>query len=356
MKKQNRVIALLLCVCLLLGMIPSMAFAIDWMTYDVEVILKEDDVNERWDIIKKQVEDATGDQTVLIRVVGKAEIPEPLQNTNGAIFCIEGEGNTPTIIPKAGKEAEKKFQDEHLLSFESSSGSPGLYIRNLTLDGDDKAGLLSVSGYGDLWFGSDDKVPTPTANVIFQNGRTGMGKAGSVRIEEVPHVVMRNCWFKGNKGNLNSANTGCLYYSMKGELADSSKYSAGMYLDACKFIGNEAHSGGAMYVYGNSAYAYVGPDCYFVDNYTTQRGGAIHCHGTVNVDNSVFERNHSDGMGGTFYVSAGQVESPTVPGQRDNYYGVLVLSGRPAGHEQGFDEKHEGTGLTITGSNAGTDC
>lgn len=39
MKKQNRVIALLLCLCLLFGLIPTSAFAIDWLAYDVEITL-----------------------------------------------------------------------------------------------------------------------------------------------------------------------------------------------------------------------------------------------------------------------------------------------------------------------------
>lgn len=344
MKKQNRAIALLLCLCLLFGLIPTSAFAIDWMTYDVVIMLDNFKVATGWSSIKEQFENATNGQTVLVKVDGKVKLPEPLRNTKGASFHIVGERDEHTIIPDDTGEGDSgKFQDAHLLTFENGTGNSKLYIQNLTLDGDEKTGLVSVSGYGEVWFGSEDKVPNHTANVTFKKGYTGMEKAGSVRLEEVPHAVMRNCWFDKNNGNLNSANTGCLYYSMKGELADPSGYSTGLYIDACKFTGNKAHSGGAMYVYGNSAYAYVGPDCVFTGNHATQRGGAIQCHGTMTVDDSTFDGNSSDGLGGAFYVSASRVGSA---GKQENYFGVLTLSGRPC-----IDG---GKGLTISGSKAGT--
>lgn len=354
MKKQNRAIALLLCLCLLLGMLPTTSFALGGLTYDVEITLNDYEVTNNWSDIKKKVEDATSNQTVLITVSGDVNLPEPLRNTHGASFHIVGEGNQPTVSFEEGdKEIEKKFKDAHFLTFENGTGDSKLYIQNLTLNGRNKTGLVSVSGYGEVWFGSEDKVPSSTANVTFQKGYTGMEKAGSVRLEEVTHAVLRNCRFEENNGNLNSPNTGCLYYSKQGELADPGGYSTGLYIDACQFVKNEAHSGGAMYVYGKSAYAYVGPDCVFTDNHATQRGGAIHCHGTVNVDNSLFTGNHSDGLGGTFYVSASQTNNHANPGEWDNYYGVLVLSGRPDGDEQGFT-KHPDSGLWITGSHAGT--
>lgn len=354
MKKQNRAIALFLCLCLLFGMLPATSFALGGLTYDVTVDLDGNEVMDNWSDIKNKVENAASDQTVLIKVKGEVYIPEPLRNTNGASFHIVGEGDEHTIFPdNPSGGVNGKFQDAHLLTFENGTGNSKLYIQNLTLDGDEKTGLVSVSGYGEVWFGSEDKVSTPTANVTFQKGYTGMEKAGSVRLEEVTHAVMRNCRFEGNNGNLNSPNTGCLYYSKQGELADPGGYSTGLYIDACQFVKNEAHSGGAMYVYGRNAYAYVGPDCVFERNHATQRGGAIHCHGTVNVDNSFFTGNYSDGLGGTFYVSASQINTPANPGQWDNYYGVLVLSGRPDGDEQGFTP-HSNSGLWIKGSKAGT--
>lgn len=352
MKKYNRILSLLLCLCLLLGFIPSTGIAAEWITSYDDVITFNAANMGNWADNKSRFENAPTGSAIKVIIVGEVQIPEPLKNTNGANFYIMGEGNDASISPRLlSEEDEEKFRGTHLLTFENTATTPELHIRNVTLDGGRATGLVAVKGYREVRFGTDTKKHEAVDAVTFRKGYIDTGNGGSVRLEEVSLAVLRNCTFTDNKGNGNLPTTGCLYYSMQGKAMNVGDTEPGMFIDTCQFNGNDAHSGGAMYVYGKNAYAYVGPDCVFKDNHATQRGGAIQCHGTVNVDNAIFTENKSDGLGGTIYVSASTVESG---GKGENYFGVLTLSGRPNGDTQGFTNKERDSGLTITGSHAGT--
>lgn len=345
MKKYNRILSLLLCLCLLSGVIPNTVYAETGIMFD-DVITFDGTNMGNWIDNKSRFENAPAGSVVKVTIIEEVQMPEPLKNNNGATFYIEGLGSGATIKPfiRTGNEEDKrKFQGMHLLSFENGTDSSELHIKNLTLNGGDTTGLVAVKGYREVRFGTDTKDKTDVDAVTFQKGYIDTGNGGSVRLEEVQLAVLRNCTFTGNKGNSNLPTTGCLYYSMQREPKDVKDTEPGMFVDTCQFIGNESHSGAAMYVYGKNAYAYVGPDCVFMNNHAYQRGGAIQCHGTMTVDNSTFIRNRCDGLGGTFYVSASIDESA---GKQENVFGVLTLSGRP---------KMDGyNGLTISESKAGT--
>lgn len=344
----KKILSLLLALCIVVGMLPATALAATVKTIPLTPATPENPVE--WEQFVEDFSSAKQGDVITIEVTGKVFIPAPLVNTNGATFYIRGIGSNASIAPDITNKEE--FVNTHLFTFtaepdpsSSFSSNSELHIQNLTLDGGNTTGLLAVTRYGKVRLGYENtEVFDPeTTSVTFCKGSSGTANGGGVCLLDTPDVRVWGCVFKENKGQENAPVTGGLYYSAGGALA---KDSVGLSVKGCTFRDNTAHSGGAMYVFGQGAYAYIDPTTKFINNHATQRGGAIHCHGSVTVDNATFEKNSSDGQGGTFYVSASNPINETTKKQ-DNYYGVLVLSGRP------FSDTGK-PGLTVTGSHAGT--
>lgn len=336
----KRVLSILLICCLIVGIIPTTALA---ATTKLTLDSSTTENVATWNDFAAQFSAAEAGDVVKIEVTESVELPTPLKNEKGASFYITGAKGV-TVKPFIRTvEDEQKFKDTHLFTFKNGTTESVLDVKNVTLDGDNKTGLLYVSQYGFVCLGSNnDGTKSP---VVFQNGSTAMMSVASVRLEEIHVARVWDCTFDGNKGNSNSPTTGCLYFSMNSKpLKYGGIDHTGLNVKGCTFNNNTAHSGGAMYVYGQHAYAYIDPTTTFTNNKATQRGGAIHCHGTVMVDSSSFSGNSSEGLGGTIYVSANK--SATSTGEEKNNFGVVVLNGRP--------DEDGGTGLTISRSHAGT--
>ncbi len=167
MRKQHlciRILALILAVLLLPNVFSGVAAEPD-TEVDLGPLSKTVVENvSSWNKFKQGFSEATSTQTVTFQVEGKVLLPEPLINKNGASFVItgkEGDKNDsnyepPTILPSPGGS----FDDQsYLLNFsdksDPSTSISTFTIRNLTLDGDDKCGLLRVSGYHRVYLGNE---------------------------------------------------------------------------------------------------------------------------------------------------------------------------------------------------------
>ena len=326
MKKRYQIIALLLCMCLLMGMLPGRVMAaekeIDVGSDDSfdDIIELDHTVASSWEDIRTRFESAKGGQRVKVVVTGRVELPEVLKNSNGASFYIVGRGTDAIITPSLDVPQEN-FIGKYLFKVENGNRTAQLAIMNVTLDGSRTCGLLHVREYGTVCFGSNDN--NPDAPVRFINASLTQGQGGAVRLGGICHAVIRDCTFENNIGNSSTVNTGCLYFSSASE--KHGVKCPGMFITNCQFRNNSGHSGGAMYVYGRNAYTYIDRFTTFEGNYAGQRGGAIHCHGTVFVDGASFIGNHCDGLGGAIYVSASKIMSDSDVEQ--NFYGTLLLNG-----------------------------
>lgn len=105
MKKTHRLVALLLCLCLLLALVPLSAFAEEEIVYNSTITLSQDDM-DNWAQIKSDFENATLGQKVQVVIKGDVRIPEPLKNKNGASFYIVGEGENASVAPQTGSDGD----------------------------------------------------------------------------------------------------------------------------------------------------------------------------------------------------------------------------------------------------------
>lgn len=174
MKKRYQIIALLLCMCLLMGMIPGRVMAAEREIdvgedsyFDVIIELSAD-VASNWEEIKTQFATAEAGQRVKVVVTGRVELPEVLKNSNGASFYIVGRGTDAIITPSLDVPQEN-FIGKYLFKVENGNRTAQVVIMNVTLNGNRTCGLLHVREYGTVCFGSNDN--NPDAPVRFRKTR-----------------------------------------------------------------------------------------------------------------------------------------------------------------------------------------
>lgn len=145
MKKRYQIIALLLCMCLLMGMLPGRVMAaekeIDVGSDDSfdDIIELDHTVASSWEDIRTRFESAKGGQRVKVVVTGNAELPGVLKNSNGASFYIVGRGTDAIITPSLDVPQEN-FIGKYLFKVENGNRTAQLAIMNVTLE--DKGTVL----------------------------------------------------------------------------------------------------------------------------------------------------------------------------------------------------------------------
>lgn len=142
-------------------------------------------------------------------------------------------------------------------------------------------------------------------SIVIQNCNSGGGSGAGLCIDGAPDGPRGKVDIKGhsvfwdNITNVEIPNGGgAIYVGRNYEVT----------MDNVEFMGNKAHSGGAMYVFNSYVFA---NDCDFgihsardYQNEAGQRGGAIHSHGTVILKDCTLQENMSRQNGGAIYVSA----------------------------------------------------
>lgn len=323
----KKMLSVLLILCILCGLIPNTTWAAEIGPLYLNQGIIDDDT--KWAEFKDAVRNATAEDTVTIEVSGEVALSEPLTNSKGASFIIKGDGPDNTSIqPDA---TSKSFDGKtYLFTFyDGDFATPSsVVVQDITFDGTNNTPLLSITG----------AESATLHNCRFQNGSASTSSRGSVALNSVHTGVIRNCTFSNNKGAASLVNTGCLYINCR---RNATSESGSVEVINSHFLNNFGHSGGAMYVFGQQTFVHIDNACTFTGNQAGQRGGAIHCHGTVFVDGATFTDNKSDGLGGAFYVSAQDVPLDDDSQSVAHNYGVLILNG---GTE----------GMSVTGSTAGT--
>lgn len=154
---KKNILSLLLILCLIVGLLPTTAFAATSKTLTLNYTTTSNPV--LWEEFVNEFSGAGTGDIITIDVVGKVNLPAPLKNENGASFYIKG-SNGATIGPSIDSEADKaKFQNTHLFTFKNGTDTSFIDVKDLTLDGGETTGLISVSKYGYVRLGSDNNGP-----------------------------------------------------------------------------------------------------------------------------------------------------------------------------------------------------
>lgn len=290
----KRILSFVLVFCLLASMFPSLgiigpvsaAEPDDWlgqpMPYAATNITSEEQLLLA---IKTQSEIYLGP--------GEIKLYKPIEISREKEIVIHGSADGKSVL----------VADEY---GEWPSGSSGLFVMsegskltltNLTLNGGGETrGILA----------DKDGAKINLTKVTVKNGASDAGSGGGIYLYgDVTLTVNKGCSFIENKANPAAPTAGGAIYAGVGStltmFGESDKPE-----NRINFYGNEAHSGGCVYAYKSHV---VARNCNFGvpgenPNHTGQRGGAIHCHGTMVLKDCMVENNASDQYGGGIYISA----------------------------------------------------
>lgn len=300
---QGRVLAALLIFCLFAGWFHGLASAVERSAEEADAISAVAEVeNKGW--LQNEINHAENGQSIVLPL-GRLVLTEPIIIPEGKEIIIRGEDRNDSII-STESEGEWESPENGLLIMEANSK---LALENLTVDGDKKVRCISAK--------KGDSTLT-LRNVTLTGGNSGThggsailmtgkynGKGSTLKVEE-------GCTFSNNEASEASANGGGTIYV--GE--KSTATLTGTEANPIRFFGNAAHSGACIYTFRSFILA---EHCQFgvegeAENHVSQRGGAIHDHGTVVLKDCTVTNNSSGQYGGGVYVSA-----------NDQEQGVLLL-------------------------------
>lgn len=292
--KQNiskRLLSVLLMCCLLAGLIPQLGAGTSAIAAGSDIITNEMD-------LKTAIENAPEGKITTLQV-GGFEISTTIEIPARKQIVIHGTGKeVAKIEPKPGYT-----QDEDTNGLFSVEAEANLTLENLTVNGDKKVRCISVKKGGStltlrnvtLTGGNSG---THGGSAILMTGKYN-GKGSTLKVEE-------GCTFSNNEASEASANGGGTIYV--GE--KSTATLTGTEANPIRFFGNAAHSGACIYTFRSFILA---EHCQFgvegeAENHVSQRGGAIHDHGTVVLKDCTVTNNSSGQYGGGVYVSANDQE------------------------------------------------
>lgn len=203
-------------------------------------------------------------------------------------------------------------------------------LKNLVVDGNDITRCVNVEGTtGNITLD----------HVAIQNGNAGGKGGGGVNIAgggDGKLTITNGCVFQYNQTATATPSGGGAIYVGTGWKAHIFPGEGYNWID---FTGNKSHSGACIYAYQSYVLA---EKCRFgtstvpaAQNQAGQRGGAIHCHGTVVLKDCRVRDNTSGQYGGGIYVSADNVcrgsvllDNTTIEGNDadNNGGGVFIAS------------------------------
>lgn len=292
-KELNRLLSLLMVFCLLVGLFPGIGLTASAAEPDL------------WDA------DTPVTANARARIADEQELIKAINTCpNESILYLEGTSiiiSKPIVIPEnksikiSGLGADKSIIVPSSTG-EFPSGSSSLFVlsegaklmlTDLTLNGKEKTrGIVANKDGAEIYL----------VDVNVMDGSSGAESGGGIHLHgDVELTVRGECSFSNNKANTVAPTAGGAIYVGPG----SELYLHGTADKPIKFYGNESHSGACIYAYKSHVLASY---CEFgtpsQGNHAGQRGGAIHCHGTMVLQDCTIQENASDQYGGGIYLSA----------------------------------------------------
>ncbi len=218
--------------------------------------------------------------------------------TNREIVIRGEEGKRPSIAP------QNRSWPSGAPLLQIAAGA-NVTLQNLTIRGcvDSDDNIIKLARGIVVEGGGATTVNLEHVSVMYCNGnnQSGAGLCATGASPEHPGTLnLTGCVFWDNVTSTTLPTSG-------GAIYIGSNYTVKM--EDVEFARNKAHSGGAVYVYNSFVFA---KDCDFglrtpspgFQNEAGQRGGAVHCHGTMVLKDCTFQRNISNQNGGGIYVSS----------------------------------------------------
>lgn len=283
---MKRTLSMLLAICMIasffVGVAPQAAQAADGIAYATDAQSLQNALN-----------DFTKNEVVLS---GSILLDKTISIPSDRSILIRSDGERAFIHP--GSEVWPKGVP--LLQIAAKAD---VTIRGITLDGSYGSTEPQKLAQGIVIENGGADVTLDAVSIFNCNAHTGsgaglcVGKASATNPGTLK--LLNKCVFWNNVTSMSVPTGGGAIYVNSG-------YTVTM--ERTEFMGNQAHSGGAMYVFNSSVLA-IG--CKFGSgassappNEAGQRGGAIHCHGTMVLKDCYVANNISDQNGGGIYVSA----------------------------------------------------
>ncbi len=292
-KELNRLLSLLMVFCLLVGLFPGIGLTASAAEPDL------------WDA------DTPVTANARARIADEQELIKAINTCpNESILYLEGTSiiiSKPIVIPEdksiqlSGLGADKTIIVPSPTG-EFPSGSSSLFVisersklmlNDLTLNGKEKTrGIVANKDGAEIYL----------VDVKVMDGSSGAESGGGIHLHgDVELTVRGDCSFSNNKANPVAPTAGGAIYVGPG----SKLHLWGTADKPIKFYGNESHSGACIYAYKSHVLANY---CEFgilgQGNHAGQRGGAIHCHATMVLQDCTVQENTSDQYGGGIYLSA----------------------------------------------------
>ncbi len=287
----KRILSFVLVFCLLASMFPSMGLMDLASAAEPDDSLGQPIPYAATVSTEEELRTAIQHRTEIYLEPGELRLSEPIViPEHKKEITIYGSSGGQSII-RAKKEGD--FPSGSSALFELSEDS-NLTLVNLTLDGNNKTrGIMA----------SKDKCVIELQYVNVTNGSSDTESGGGIYInKDVTLNIGPGCTFTNNKANKVAPTAGgAIYVGINSTLT-----LLGVKNQPIRFYGNEAHSGACIYTYKSQVLA---ANCEFgvpgeTPNHAGQRGGAIHCHGTMILRDCTIQGNSSDQYGGGIYLSA----------------------------------------------------
>lgn len=285
---MKRMLSMLLAICMIASffasVVPQSAQAAGRIAYVTDA-----------QSLKSALDDDTITEVVLS---GTILLDETITIPAGRPITIRTEGRERAFIHPSTYEWPVGAS---LLKIEATAN---VTIQNITVDGAYVVGdQVRSLAQGIVIENGGANVTLDAVSIFNCNAHTGSGAGLCVGKASATNPgtlnLLNKCVFWDNVTSMSVPTGGGAIYVNSG-------YTVTM--ERTEFKGNQAHSGGAMYIFNSSVLA-VG--CKFgyggssaAPNEAGQRGGAIHCHGTMVLKDCFVENNVSDQNGGGIYVSS----------------------------------------------------
>lgn len=340
---QYRVIPVLLVICIVFGTLSGTGMAAG----GPQTINVQDEIS-----LKDAIEELSGTGGTILIDASRISISEPIKISSKQSITIT---SNASVSPTLSAKESASWEIWRRGIFHVTSGA-NVTLENLVVDGNSMTRGI---------FAQDDSTTVTLDNVVVKNGNSGGDNGGGIcmggGIGSVL-TVQNGCQFIGNE--ITSAvpvGGGAIYAgpSVLANIYDSS------------FQGNKAHSGACIYSYLSHvfvAHCTFGPsgsngDPGQATNVSGQRGGALHCHGTMVVKDCTISGNVSEQYGGGVYVSSSEsyqgmvlLDNTTIRNNtaQNGGGGVFLASGGSlflAGNSSVTDNHLSSTALSIEGEN-----
>lgn len=298
----RRGLSLLLVFCLLAGVIPCLAVTANAAEAEeppAEIsLLSDGTINSQADL--QTAIDALGSGDSAVFSVTGFAVTSPIKIPDDTHITIRGQERGATTLAVNDETAWTGSK----CVFEVSNKAD-LTLQELTVDGREKVRCVYVWGEGNPNL-TLERVTLKYGNAyndVHSGAAICMNGGGTLTVNE-------GCTFTGNKASTTSPTSGGAIYLYSGVHATF----RGSKQHPIYFSNNVAHSGGALYIFDSYVFA---ENCKFgveneleqdsgLENHADQRGGAIHCHGTMVIKDSIIQKNTSSQYGGGIYISSNE--------------------------------------------------